>query len=178
MAVGLGILSFMVISLTALLISVGIVKIHKFSLGNNKGISIKSVIAMDDTLGKDYARWFIIGILIQIIISYVYGSYLGFQFSIGNEWSLNLLFLTLNAGIAEELYFSLFLGSILLSFGINKVRVLLSGIAITISFGLLRNAVYDTDQKSASVYDNIEDSLFSYIIHNKKGLSSDDATLS
>jgi len=148
MAVVLGTLSFMAISFTALLISIGIVKIQKFPLGRNKSISLKRIIAVDDTLGKDYARWLILGLLVQIITSYVYGSYLGFQFSIGNEWSLNALLLTLNAGIAEELFFSLFLGGMLLSFGINKIQVFLSGIAITVSFALLHNMVYETDQKA------------------------------
>jgi len=55
MAVGLGTLNFMAISITALLISIGIIKIHKFSLGHNESISIKIIIATDDTLGKDYS---------------------------------------------------------------------------------------------------------------------------
>jgi len=148
MAVALGTLSFTAISFTALLISIGIIKIQKLSLGYDKNISIKSIIAKDDTLGKDYARWFIIGILVQIIVSYVYGSYLGFHFSIGNEWSLNTLLLTLNAGIAEELFFSLFLGGMLLSFGTKKLQVLISGIVITISFTILHNVVYETEQRA------------------------------
>jgi len=60
MAVALGTFSYMAISLTGLLISIGIIKIHKFSLGDNESIYIKSIIATDDTLGKDYARWFIL----------------------------------------------------------------------------------------------------------------------
>ena len=138
----------MAISLTVLVISIGIVKIHKFPLGYEKSISIKSIIAKDGTLGKDYARWFILGLLVQILLSYFYGSYLGFHFGIGNEWSLNALLLTVNAGIAEELFFSLFLGGMLLSFGSKKLQVFLSGIAITITFALLHNVVYETDQKA------------------------------
>ncbi len=63
-------------------------------------------------------------------------------------WDLNAFILTVNAGIGEELFFSLFLTGFLLSLSPRKIITFLVLIINLIGFGLVHIMVYKSNQEA------------------------------
>jgi len=111
-------------------------------------IAVKDIVIRDESFSRDYGITFLIDLAIQIIFSFLYGSFTAFQLNIVYTWDLNAFLLTVNAGIGEELFFSLFLTGFLLSLSPRKIITFLALTINLIGFGLVHLVVYKSNQEA------------------------------
>lgn len=102
----------------------------------------------DEDFSRDFGLIFLVALIIQLGFSFFYGSFTGFQLNAEFQWELNAFLLTVNAGIGEELFFSLFLTGFLLSLSSKKWFIFLALITNLIGFGLVHMIVYKSNQEA------------------------------
>lgn len=147
LALGLGFVSVLGISLTLLSTSTGLMKVKNLKRESLR-IIVKNIVIQDESFSRDYGVIFLIAFAIQIFFTFFYGSFTGFQFNIAYTWDLNAFLLTVNAGIGEELFFSLFLTGFLLSLSPRKIVTFLALAINLIGFGLVHIIVYKLNQEA------------------------------
>ena len=147
LALGLGFVGVMGVSLTLLCLSTGIMKVKNLKKGDYKSL-FRNLIIQDDTFSHDYGLTFLVAFAILILLTFFYGSFSGFQFNLGYTWDLNAVLLTVNAGIGEELFFSLFLTGFFLSLSPRKIITLLAFTVNLIGFALVHIVVYKSNQEA------------------------------
>jgi len=79
----------------------------------------------DKRFTADFIKIFPVAFVIQFIITLIFGEVAGFQFNTTQKWEINSVLLVINAGVGEELFFTLFLTGVLLSFKSDKWYILL-----------------------------------------------------
>ncbi len=144
LALGLGFVGVLGVSLTLLSISTGIMNVKNLKKGEFKNM-FQNVIIKDDTFSYDYGLTFLVAFSIQIILTFLYGSFTGFQFNLGYDWDFNAVLLTINAGIGEELFFSLFLTGFFLSLSSKRFMFFLALLINLISFATVHMIVYKSN---------------------------------
>ncbi|MHA1461234.1 MAG: CPBP family glutamic-type intramembrane protease [Promethearchaeota archaeon] len=147
LALGLGFVSVLGISLTMLSTSTGLMRVKNLKRESFR-VAVKDIVIQDETFCHDYGLTFLIAFVIQIFFTFFYGSFTGFQFNIAYTWDLNAFLLTVNAGIGEELFFSLFLTGFLLSLSSRKIITFLALAINLIGFGLVHIIVYKSNQEA------------------------------
>ena len=147
LALGLGFVSVLGISLTMLSTSTGLMTVKNLKRKSLR-ITVKNIVIQDESFSRDYGVTFLIALAIQIFFTFFYGSFTGFQFNVKYTWDLNAFLLTVNAGIGEELFFSLFLTGFLLSLSPRKIITFLALAINLIGFGLVHIVVYKSNQKA------------------------------
>ena len=147
LALGLGFVGVLGVSLTLLGISTGLMNVKNLKKGDYKSI-FRNLIIKDESFSYDYGITFLIVFGIQIFLTFFYGSFSGFQFNLEYIWDLNAILITVNAGIGEELFFSLFLTGFLLSLSARKLNIFLALIINLIGFGIVHIVVYNSNLKA------------------------------
>ena len=147
LSLGLGFVSVLGICLTMLSTSAGLMKIKNLKRVDLRN-SMKDVLVRDEDFGRDFGFTFLVALAIQLGFSFFYGSFTGFQLNAEFQWELNAFLLTVNAGIGEELFFSLFLTGFLLSLSSKKWFIFLALITNLIGFGLVHMVVYKSNQEA------------------------------
>jgi membrane protease YdiL (CAAX protease family) len=147
LALGLGFVGVLGVSLTLLGISTGLMNVKNLKKGDYKS-TFRNLIIKDESFSYDYGITFLIVFGIQIFLTFFYGSFSGFQFNLGYIWDLNAILITVNAGIGEELFFSLFLTGFLLSLSARKLNIFLALIINLIGFGIVHIVVYNSNLKA------------------------------
>jgi len=177
MALGLSALTIVGISLLAIFASSGIVKIKNLRKtfkgdmeGSKKLISIKDLINEDPALQTDYLNIFIFALLAQIGFSFIYGGFTGSVFDLEFQWNINSLLLTVNAAVAEELFFCLFLAALMLSLCKELWHIFVVGFINVFGFLLVHAIVYGT-QPEAIFYIIFLRVLYFYIYYKTRRVS-------
>jgi membrane protease YdiL (CAAX protease family) len=147
LALGLGFVGVLGVSLTLLGISTGLMNVKNLKKGDYKSI-FRNLIIKDESFSYDYGITFLIVFATQIFLTFFYGSFSGSQFNLGYNWDLNAILLTINAGIGEELFFSLFLTGFFLSLSPRKIIVFLALLINLIGFALVHIIVYKSNQEA------------------------------
>jgi membrane protease YdiL (CAAX protease family) len=145
-ALGLGILALFGLILAIFYAYTGIIKISNYRKQGSFTSSFKIISVLDERFQKDYYHGFVIGLIIQIGLGFLFGFFLGAQFFSESEWSLNSFLLILNSGIGEEIFFSLCLTAFLLSLSSRGWHIILAGSVNLIIFGVFHMVVYKTNK--------------------------------
>jgi membrane protease YdiL (CAAX protease family) len=145
-ALGLGILAIFGLILAIFYAYTGILKISNYRKQGTFTSSFKNMPVLDERFQKDYSRGFVIGLVAQVGLGFLFGIFLGAQFYSDVEWSLNSFLLVLNSGIGEEIFFSLCLTAFLLSLSFRAWHIILAGSLNLIIFGVFHMVVYETNQ--------------------------------
>ena len=145
-AVGMGLLSLLGVGFTSFLAMRGVVPVMVFRGKGEPLTSEKSFTLLDPEFSRDFSKAFPLALFIQIGINLVFGTFLGFQFDSSFVWELSSFLLVINAGVGEELFFTLFLTGVLLSFKQEKWYVTFVCVLNVIIFGIVHMQVYGGNQ--------------------------------
>ncbi|MBD3212116.1 MAG: CPBP family intramembrane metalloprotease [Candidatus Lokiarchaeota archaeon] len=148
MAIAQAVLSFMGISFTALLVTTGFLNVRNEIIEKRKIESSRIITGSSYNLVGEDLPWLVAGIFAQIGLYIIFGSVPGSQIEVLQSYGFYPLLLAFNAGISEELFFSLFLSSVILSLGKSKTHLFVSALFISGSFMLLHLVVYGSDRNA------------------------------
>ena len=146
-ALALGFIGLMGITSTIIATSGGYMRIKHFDLSNPNRF-FKNIFLQDESISQDYIHVFLTGLIVQVVYSYIYGISAGCEFGIDSSFELNTVLLAINAGIGEEILFSLFLTGFLLSMSPRAVGVFFAWIINLVAFGIVHLVVYQADQEA------------------------------
>jgi len=145
-ALGLGMLSLLGVGFTTFFTLKGNVQIENFNLKNGELPKNKSFMLIDKNFTKDFSMVFPLVLLIQLVINSLFGIFLGFQYGLDFTWELTSVLLVINAGVGEELFFTLFLTGVLISFKQEKWYIYGVCLLNVITFGVVHMQVYGSNQ--------------------------------
>jgi membrane protease YdiL (CAAX protease family) len=145
-AIGMGLLSLLGVGFTSFLAMRGVVPVVVFKGEGGLLASEKSFTLLDPEFSRDFSKAFPLALFVQIGINVVFGTFLGFQFDSSFVWELSSFLLVINAGVGEELFFTLFLTGVLLSFRQEKWYVIFICLLNVIIFGIVHTQVYSGNQ--------------------------------
>ena len=150
-ALGLGVISLMGISFTAFLVSMKKITISNLpKLTTPFGI-IQDIFFLDEDFRKDYLVIFPIALLVQVTGTYILGAVVGFELGVPLTWDINAFVLVVNAGVGEELFFTLFLTGALLNLD-SKHRFTFLILILNVVIFLLAHGIVYSDNLSALIH--------------------------
>ena len=154
LALGIAVLSFVGISLVSLFSNIGVVEFLNFKkeyhgASDKKEFSLGDMIKRDTDFQKDFLNIFLIGLIVQVGFSFIYGGFAGSAFDLSFQYDLNAVLLIINTAVGEELFFSLFLAAVSLSLCKEMWHVFVAGLINVLGFIAVHMIVYGTTPEAA-----------------------------